>query len=191
MGFRLATAQAERVVAGGKTIEVARVRITEAGQRGAGGASLRQLGSQQGPRGWPAMVIVADIFSRISDFASEYPKITGAISVGTVIGALWAYWKRPIIKVRLGKAAGSYAPVTVDVANQKGEVVGRQAKYLRLGITNAGLTTIKDCRGSLIKVTRRIGNQVTHFDTDVHPLGWSHYSQSDKRAPRTMFDFDA
>ena len=33
MGFGLATAQAERVVAGGKTIEVARVRITEAGRR--------------------------------------------------------------------------------------------------------------------------------------------------------------
>jgi hypothetical protein len=35
MGFGLATAQAERVVAGGKTIEVARVRmrITEARRR--------------------------------------------------------------------------------------------------------------------------------------------------------------
>jgi hypothetical protein len=31
MGFGLATAQAERVVAGSKTIEVARVRITDAG----------------------------------------------------------------------------------------------------------------------------------------------------------------
>jgi acyl-coenzyme A thioesterase PaaI-like protein len=29
----LATAQAERVVAGGKTVEVARVRITDAGRR--------------------------------------------------------------------------------------------------------------------------------------------------------------
>jgi fructose-1-phosphate kinase PfkB-like protein len=33
----LATAKAERVVAGGKTIEVTRVRITEAGRAGAGG----------------------------------------------------------------------------------------------------------------------------------------------------------
>jgi hypothetical protein len=33
MGFGLATAQAERVVAGGKPIEVARVRITEAGRK--------------------------------------------------------------------------------------------------------------------------------------------------------------
>jgi hypothetical protein len=32
MGFGLATAQAERVVAGGKMIEVARVRITEEGR---------------------------------------------------------------------------------------------------------------------------------------------------------------
>jgi hypothetical protein len=34
----LATAQAERVVAGGRTIEVARVRITEAGRRALAGA---------------------------------------------------------------------------------------------------------------------------------------------------------
>jgi hypothetical protein len=33
MGFGLATAQGERIVAGGKTIEVARVWITEAGRR--------------------------------------------------------------------------------------------------------------------------------------------------------------
>jgi hypothetical protein len=33
MGFGLATARAERVVAGGRLIEVARVRITEAGRR--------------------------------------------------------------------------------------------------------------------------------------------------------------
>jgi hypothetical protein len=33
MGFKLATAQAERVVAGNNTIEVARVRITEAGRQ--------------------------------------------------------------------------------------------------------------------------------------------------------------
>jgi hypothetical protein len=33
MGFGLATATAERIVAGGKSIEVARVKITEAGRR--------------------------------------------------------------------------------------------------------------------------------------------------------------
>jgi len=32
MGFGLATAQAERVVTGGRTIEVARVRIAEVGR---------------------------------------------------------------------------------------------------------------------------------------------------------------
>jgi hypothetical protein len=33
MGFGFATAQAERVVAGGKTTEVARVRVPEAGRQ--------------------------------------------------------------------------------------------------------------------------------------------------------------
>jgi hypothetical protein len=32
MGFGLATAQVERIVAGGQTVGVARMRITEAGQ---------------------------------------------------------------------------------------------------------------------------------------------------------------
>jgi hypothetical protein len=32
MGFGLATAQAERIIAGGRTLEVTRVRITEAGR---------------------------------------------------------------------------------------------------------------------------------------------------------------
>ena len=36
MGFELATAQAERIVAGGKSIEVAHVKITEAGRRASG-----------------------------------------------------------------------------------------------------------------------------------------------------------
>jgi hypothetical protein len=36
MGFGLATAQAERIVAGGKSIEVAHVKITEAGRRASG-----------------------------------------------------------------------------------------------------------------------------------------------------------
>jgi hypothetical protein len=33
MGFGLATAQSERIVAGGRTMEVAQVPITEAGRR--------------------------------------------------------------------------------------------------------------------------------------------------------------
>jgi hypothetical protein len=36
MGFGLATAQAERIVAGGRRIEVAHVKITEAGRRALG-----------------------------------------------------------------------------------------------------------------------------------------------------------
>ena len=50
MGFGLATAQVERVVAGRKSIEVARVRITEAGRRALAkmqshmnGAGLRRM----------------------------------------------------------------------------------------------------------------------------------------------------
>jgi hypothetical protein len=37
----LATATAERVVAGGKTVEVARVRITDAGRRALANTSIR------------------------------------------------------------------------------------------------------------------------------------------------------
>jgi hypothetical protein len=36
MGFGLATAEAERIVAGGRRIELAHVKITEAGRRALG-----------------------------------------------------------------------------------------------------------------------------------------------------------
>jgi hypothetical protein len=60
-------------------------------------------------------------------------------------------------------------------------------------IKNAGLTTIKDCSGQLIKVTRRVvGNAPAIFDTDACNLGWAHHPQSDTRViPRgTSFQVD-
>jgi hypothetical protein len=60
---------------------------------------------------------ILDAFSTISGLAAEYPKLTGTISVGAMLTALWAYWKRPIINVRLGKKEGSYG--TIDDLNLK------------------------------------------------------------------------
>jgi hypothetical protein len=122
----------------------------------------------------------------IAEFPKNHPNLIGwftsSVSAVVLLRGLWSYWKRPIIKVQLGKKAGSHAPVTILLKNKEGETIGKaQAKYLRLLITNAGLTTIKDCRGHLIKVTRRIGQDVKYFDSERHPLGWANYPQSDKR----------
>jgi hypothetical protein len=43
-----------------------------------------------------------DLYSAIADLAAEHPKLTGTISVGAMLTALWAYWRRPIINARLG-----------------------------------------------------------------------------------------
>jgi hypothetical protein len=54
------------------------------------------------------MASILDLYSAILDLAGEYPKLTGTISLGavlTVLTAVWAYWKRPIINVRFGKKA--------------------------------------------------------------------------------------
>jgi hypothetical protein len=131
------------------------------------------------------MASILDLYSAILDLAAEYPKLTGTISLGavlTVLTAVWAYWKRPIINVRFGKKEGSHAPVTVAVKNAQGEVVRLPAKYFRVRIKNIGLTTIKDCGGQLIKVTRRVvGKEPAVFDTDTYQFGWANYSQSDTR----------
>jgi hypothetical protein len=126
---------------------------------------------------------LSDTYSFISDLATEYPKLAGMISIGAVLSVCWAYWRRPIINVRLGKKEGSHAPVTVDLRNEEGQIVAQtRVKYLRLLIKNAGLTTIKDCTGQLIKVTRRVaGEKPAYFDTDRYEFGWANYRKSDKR----------
>jgi hypothetical protein len=92
---------------------------------------------------------ILDLYTAISDLTAAYPGWSSTISVGAILAVLWAYWKRPIINVRFGKKAGSYAPVPVDLRNAQGEIVGRvPAKYLRVLIRNTGFTTIKDCSGA-------------------------------------------
>jgi hypothetical protein len=126
---------------------------------------------------------ILDLYAAMSGVAAEYPKLFGTISGGAILTALWAYWRRPIINVRLGKKAGSYAPVTVDLKNAQGEIVGRvPAKYLRVLVKDAGLTTIKDCSGQLLKITRRVaGKKPEYFYAERYVFGWANYSQSDKR----------
>jgi hypothetical protein len=117
---------------------------------------------------------IVGLYSAISDLASEYPNVTKTISISAVLGVLWAYWKRPIINVRLGKNEGSHAPVTVEFKNAVGQIVGRApVLYFRMRIRNIGLTTIKGCSGQLIKVTRRVVcERPAVFDSDEYHLGW-------------------
>jgi hypothetical protein len=130
---------------------------------------------------------IVGLFSAISDLAAEYPKLTSTISVGALLTAAWAYWKRPIINVRLGKR--EHATVTVDVRDAQGKIIDQfPVKYFRVRIRNVGLTTIKDCSGQLIKVTRRVvGKAPAIFDTDECSFGWANCSQSGTRdIPRGM-----
>jgi hypothetical protein len=120
------------------------------------------------------------LFSAISELAAEYPKITSVISVGAIFAAFWAYWKRPIINVRLAKSAGSHAGTPLVGKNAQGENVEVEVKYFRLRIKNIGMTTVKNCSGQLIKVTRRVpGQELAIFDTETYRFGWAHYSQSE------------
>lgn len=60
------------------------------------------------------MTTVADLYAAVSGLVAEYPKLCSAISVGGILTAGWAYWRRPIINARLGKKAGSHGLVMVD-----------------------------------------------------------------------------
>ena len=143
--------------------------------------------------------IIASIGGLISDYAEKHPTLThwitvaaGTISVGALLATAWAYWKRPIIRVRLGKK--EHASITVEYKDEQGKIVGRlPVKYFRVRIRNGGLTTIKECNGQLIKVTRRVVGKVPAiFDNDECYLGWAGYSQSVTRnIPReTSFPMD-
>src|SRR5262249_41305506 len=104
-----------------------------------------------------------------------------AVSAGVLLTALWGHWKRPIIKVELG---GARSHGLVPLVDAEGKPIENQAKYFRLRITNAGLMTIKDCSGQLLKVTRQIaGKEPECFDTDTYVFGWAHGSndKNDKR----------
>jgi hypothetical protein len=142
----------------------------------------------------------ADIYSGISAFSIEHPLMASALTsvvtssvVTALLGGLLDWWKRPIIRAQLDDKGGSHGPVTINAMDKQGNVIGqRKAKYLRLRITNTGRKTAKDCCGFMIKATRRVGDRVTHFDTEVHSLGWAHYAQSNKRdiARRASFHLD-
>jgi hypothetical protein len=126
-------------------------------------------------------------WTAISNFPTDYPRLTGwfssAVSAGVLLTALLGYWKRPIIKVELGDKAASHGWVPLLHKNQQGEAIETPVKYLRLRITNAGLTTVKDCSGQLLKVTRRVpGNKPNYFDSERgYAFGWAHFDKSDKR----------
>jgi hypothetical protein len=129
----------------------------------------------------------SSLYSVLSDLAAEYPKtfgaITSAISVGGILAAGLAYWRRPVINARFGKNEGSHGLVMVDYRNGQGSIVRQEpVKYFRLRIKNVGLTTLKECGAQLIKVTRRVvGEGPDVFDTDTYQFGWANYSQSDTR----------
>jgi hypothetical protein len=125
------------------------------------------------------MGTVSDLTTAILNFVAEHPKeVFGTISGGAILAAAWAYWKRPIINVRLGKKAGSHGPVLFRLPTGQDLPV----KYFRVLVKNTGLTTIKDCSGQLLKITRRVaGKTPEYFDSERYVFGWANYPQSDQR----------
>jgi hypothetical protein len=138
--------------------------------------------------------VLADWAAAISSFPTDYPRLTGwfssVVSAGVLLTALWGHWKRPIIKVELG---GARSHGRVPLVDAEGKTIETQAKYFRLRITNAGLTTIKDCSGQLLKLTRQIaGKEPECFDRDTYVFGWAHNGESNKRdiSRRRSFSMD-
>ena len=122
------------------------------------------------------------LLNTLKALPETYPNVfgwfTSSISAAVVIGVAWNWWKRPIIKVELSEEAGSYGPVDAKLANAQGITGKGEVKYLRLRVTNAGLTKLKDCCGYLIKVTVRSSKATKHFESDSYPLGWTNYPDS-------------
>lgn len=91
----------------------------------------------------------------------------------------------PVISVRLDEKRGSYGsvPLVDRVTGQQ----SHQAKYLRLHVENTGFSTIKDCCGYIIRLTKRTskGQIVPH--QEVLDLGWAHKNTNPRDIPRGAF----
>ena len=79
-------------------------------------------------------------------------------------------------------SVGSLGEVTVDFRNDQAKLSIAPEYVFAFVIKNDGLTTIKDCSGQVVGVTRRVaGQKPARFDTDRYDLGWANSSKSDKR----------
>jgi hypothetical protein len=132
-----------------------------------------------------------DWAAAILNFPTDYPRLTGwfssGVSAGVLLTGLWSYLRRPIFRVEFDRTAAAHGWVPlVGVENR--------AKYFRLRIRNAGLTTVKDCSGQLLKLTRQVtGEKPECFDSERgYTFGWAHYNKSEKRdiLRREAYDLD-
>lgn len=121
------------------------------------------------------------------ELPKNYPTLTGwfssAVSAAVVLNALLSYWKRPVIRVRLDRTAGSYGSVPLIFNEGQPNREEREGRYFRLRVENAGRTTIKDCRGYLQGIRTQTTAGVSNFDSEVVPRGWANFEETKRDIP--------
>jgi hypothetical protein len=79
----------------------------------------------------------------------------GALSTAAISAFITHWVFHPVISVCLDKKKGSYGDVKVNDFDKEGNLTGSHpAKFFRLHIENAGLSSIKDCCGYITKITK-------------------------------------
>lgn len=108
--------------------------------------------------------------------------VVGVLSSSTALGLYVKHWSRPIISARLQLKRGSYGPVTRIELDGQGKPTGatHEAKYLRVQVENTGLTTIKDCSGHVVRLTKFVGKKKVRGPYENFGRGWSHNPSSEK-----------
>jgi hypothetical protein len=98
------------------------------------------------------------------------------------ISSFVTYWiLHPVISARLLEKKGCY--VTSGIGNPE----QYKAKYLRLLVENTGQSSVKDCSGYIIKISKSPEGTAVPPEQEVLQLGWSHRSVDPRNIPRGAF----
>lgn len=83
------------------------------------------------------------------------------------IGLVHAYYKRPILRVRLEPGRGCY------ITTSRGNPATHEARFLRLLVENVGKSSIQGCAPYLINIAKVANGTATNVQQEVIALQWS------------------
>jgi hypothetical protein len=105
----------------------------------------------------------------------------GGAVFATILNTVAAWYRRPVVEVRLVDNAGCY------VETKRGDPPTRDAKYLRLRVRNAGRSSVKACQAYLVRIVRREGGRAVNDAREVVDLGWAHRGVGPRDIPVGAF----
>src|SRR5262245_29024917 len=90
----------------------------------------------------------------------------GGSVFSSILGAVYAWWSRPILSVRFVPRKGCY------VTTSRGDPATHQARYLRLIVENVGRSGVKGCVGYIVSIRKIVDGVPQSFEQEVLEVTW-------------------